>query len=618
MFSLKKFQFILINLIFTLSYLILSFQYIILSGLAFKALLIVLAFLNAFLLLFTKKTRIGAMFILVALTSIYFGVQTVFFRSFNQYGMITTALSVQSNMFKFVGSALEFMRVADVIYFTVPFIALYIGIKLYKKNYVLTSPFHQSLIILLLITLGYTQYSTFHKELDASQSNPINLVDSSVVYANIPNTNVFVAQFGLNGLLLREFDMTIEPIEVQAELTIEQQISALLNQKTAPVRSDYSGIFEGLNVLLIEAESLNNLAIDPELTPTLYRLKHSGLFVRGYNSPLLAGSTSDTEFMVNTSLLPSNNGKITFNAFAENSYPLTLAKSFTDKGYFSMASHNNYGVYYNRSVMLPNLGYTFYDALGLNAYDNVEDSYVIDHIKWIMYEYENYFSFWITYNGHQPYSMDTLNETMLKYYDVVNKRYPDMPEAEKIYFAKNMDLDKGLSDLLKDYENNDLLKDLVIIIYGDHFPKGLFENKEDYRTMCEANGIEYNICFNTPFIIWHNDEIMGNIDKVSSPLDIAPTIYDLFNIEYPYQLALGHSVFDPSYTGFNFNEFGVIKSNDFTFDTLRGTITHNWTKTEEEFRVEADALYAKLQLGFKIVETDYFNSLEYKKGSLGE
>jgi hypothetical protein len=79
-------------------------------------------------------------------------------------------------------------------------------------------------------------------------------------------------------------------------------------------------------------------------------------------------------------------------------------------------------------------------------------------------------------------------------------------------------------------------------------------------------------------------------------------------------LALGQSVFDPSYNGFNFNEFGVVKSDDFTFDTLRGTITHNWTKTEEEFRVEADALYAKLQLGFKIVETDYFNSLEYKKG----
>ena len=77
---------------------------------------------------------------------------------------------------------------------------------------------------------------------------------------------------------------------------------------------------------------------------------------------------------------------------------------------------------------------------------------------------------------------------------------------------------------------------------------------------------------------------------------------------------MGNSVFDPNYNGFNFNEFGVIMTDDFTYDTARQTITHNWEKPEEVYKLEAEALYAKLQLGFKIVETDYFNSLEYKKG----
>lgn len=614
MFSIQKFKFLWINVIFTLSYLILSIQYIRLDDLALKPILIILFFLNAFILCFPKKTRIGILFILIALASTYFGIQTIFYRSFNQYGMITTALSVQSNMFKFAGSVLEFIRWVDVIYVLTPFVALYLAIKLLKYKQVESNIIRQILMILLFLSLSYTQYTALHKELEASKSDPVNLVDSIATYSNIPNTNVFVAQFGLNGLLLREFDIRITPIEIQKELTLEEQITQLLNQKSEPTRSDYSGIFEGKNLLLIEAESLNNLAIDPELTPTLYRLKHSGLFVRGYNSPLLPGSTSDTEFMVNTSLLPTSNGKITFNTYANNTYPLTLAKVFTENNYFSMASHNNYGIYYNRSEMLPALGYTFYDALGLNAYDNVPDSDVIDHVKWIMYEYENVFSFWVTYNGHQPYSMDTLSEDMLKYYDLVNKKYPDMSEPEKIYFAKNMDLDRGLASLLKDYENNDLLDDLVIMIYGDHFPKGLFENKEDYRSMCETNGIEFESCFSTPLIIWNNDSIMGYVDKVSSPLDIAPTIFDLFNLNYPYNISLGNSVFDPNYRGFNFNEFGVIMTDDFTYDTSRQTITHNWTKPEEVFKLEAEALYAKLQLGSKIVEIDYFNSLEFKKG----
>jgi len=614
MFSIQKFKFIWINVLFTLSYLILSIQYIRLDDLALKPILIILFFLNAFILCFPKKTRIGIMFILIALASTYFGIQTIFYRSFNQYGMITTALSVQSNMFKFAGSALEFIRWVDVIYVLVPFVSLYLAVKLLKYKQVESNIIRQILIILLFLSLSYTQYTALHKELEASKSDPVTLVDAIATYSNIPNTNVFVAQFGLNGLLLREFDIRITPIEIQKELTLEEQITLLLNQKSEPARSDYSGIFEGKNLLLIEAESLNNLAIDPELTPTLYRIKHNGLVVRGYNSPLLPGSTSDTEFMVNTSLLPSSNGKITFNTYASNTYPVTLAKVFTENNYFSMASHNNYGIYYNRSEMLPALGYTFYDALGLNAYDNVPDSDVIDHVKWIMYEYENVFSFWVTYNGHQPYSMDTLSEDMLKHYDLVNKRYPDMAEPEKIYFAKNMDLDRGLASLLKDYENNDLLDDLVIVIYGDHFPKGLFENKEDYRSMCENNGIEFENCFTTPLIIWNNDSIMGYVDKVSSPLDVAPTIFDLFNLKYPYQLTLGYSVFDPNYRGFNFNEFGVIMTDDFTYDTARQTITHNWTKPEEVFKLEAEALYAKLQLGSKIVETNYFNSLEFKKG----
>ena len=382
MFSIQKFKFLWINVIYTLSYLILSIQYIRLDDLALKPILIILFFLNAFILCFPKKTRIGIMFILIVIASIYFGTQTVFYRSFNQYGMITTALSVQSNMFKFAGSALEFIRWVDVIYVLVPFVSLYLAIKLLKYKQVESNFIRQGLLTILFLGLSYHQYTTFHEELEATKSEPVTFVDAIATYSNIPNTNVFVAQFGLSGLLLREFDIQVTPIEIQKELTLEEQITQLLNQKSEPARSDYSGIFEGKNLLLIEAESLNNLAIDPELTPTLYRLKHSGLVVRGYNSPLLPGSTSDTEFMANTSLLPTINGKITFNTYAKNTYPLTLAKVFTENTYFSMASHNNYGIYYNRSEMLPALGYTFYDALGLNAYDNVPDSDVIDHVKY--------------------------------------------------------------------------------------------------------------------------------------------------------------------------------------------------------------------------------------------
>lgn len=610
----KNSSFLLTSLIYNISYLLITYPHIPLSGIKLKSFLVVLLVLNALLLIFPRKIRAFVMFVLIGLISIYFGMQTVYFRGFQQYGSITTAMSIDTSMIKFTNSALDLLQLQDIRYFIIPFIAYYIAFRWIKKDIIKTNSLNQIIILMLTISLTYVQYQSFHKELDESLSSPARIYDNAVIYSNIPNINIFVETFGLNGLLFREFDFTVEPIELKPELTIEQQISQMLDLTTKPEKSEFSGIYEGKNLLLIQAESLNNFAIDEILTPTLYRLKTMGIFVEGYNSPLLIGSTSDSEFMANTSLLPANNGKITSNEYYSNIFPNTLANAFTQAGYYSMATHNNYGVYYNREVMMPKLGYDFYDSTRIKAEDTVEDSYVIDYIKWIMFEQEYYFSYWITYTSHQPYGKDTLNDQQLDYLKIVEERFPDINEEEKVYLSKVMDLDRGLKKLLVDYKNSNVLDDLVIIIYGDHFPKGIFENKEDYRGLCETRGLKFESCFNTPFIIWSNDQNAQVISKVSSTLDISPTIYDLFNLDYDYRWALGKSVFDPSYDGFLFDEYSVIYTDIFVYDSLRNSVVHNWTKSEEAFKIEAHTLFDKLNLGFKIVENDYFNSLEFRRG----
>lgn len=611
----KKSSFLYINLIFSISYLLIIIPFIPINGVKLISFLVVFLMLNSFLLFFPTKISAFFMFILTGLLSIYFGMQTVYFRGFQQYGTIATATSIDTSMFKFTNSALDLLKIEDFRFFVIPFVAYYLVLKLIKKNIIKKNFFNRLLILVLMITMTYVQYESLHRSLESTLSSPVENTDLAVIYSNIPNVNVFVDMFGLNGLLLREFDIYVQTIELKPEFTIEQQITQMFEMETAPKKNDFSGIFKDKNLLLIQAESLNNFAIDEILTPTLYRLKNNGIFIDGYNSPLLIGSTSDSEFMANTSLLPANNGKITSNEYYNNIFPNTLAKIFSNSGYYSMATHNNYGVYYNREVMMPKLGYDFYDSTRIKAEDTVEDSYVIDYIKWIMYEKEHYFSYWITYTSHQPYGKDTLNEQQLDYYELVEKRFPNLEEAIKVYYAKVMDLDRGLKQLLVDYKNSKVLDNLVIIIYGDHFPKGIFDNKEDYRELCETRGINFDTCFKTPFIIWSNDEHAQVFKKVSSTLDISPTIYDLFDLNYDDRWTLGNSVFDPSYDGFLFDEYSVIYTDNFIYDSLRNSVVHNWTKSDEAFKIEAHNLYDKLNLGFKIVETNYFNSLEFKKGN---
>ena len=316
-------SFLWINVIFTLAYLALAYPHIPTNGIALKAFLIVIVSLNAVILAFPKLIRNYMLFILTAIVSVYFGMQSVYFRGFMQYGLITTALNLDTNMLKFADSAFELLNFIDFRFFVIPFITFLLAYKLVKSKKIEYKLLNQILSLFLFTAFAYAQYNSFHLELGALLSMPAQLQDAKVIYANVDNTNVFVSKFGLNGLLLREFDFSIQRIDVHPEITVEQQIEAILKLNEKPTENAFSRLYEGKNLLLIQAESLNNFAIDPILTPTLYSLKEKGIFVKGYNSPLLIGSTSDTEFMALTSLMPANNGKITSTEYYDNVFPIT-------------------------------------------------------------------------------------------------------------------------------------------------------------------------------------------------------------------------------------------------------------------------------------------------------
>lgn len=63
-------------------------------------------------------------------------------------------------------------------------------------------------------------------------------------------------------------------------------------------------MFEGKNLIAITAEAFSPLAVDKDLTPTLYKLVHEGFNFTNMYSPIYYVSTSDGEYVTLTSLLP--------------------------------------------------------------------------------------------------------------------------------------------------------------------------------------------------------------------------------------------------------------------------------------------------------------------------
>ena len=81
------------------------------------------------------------------------------------------------------------------------------------------------------------------------------------------------------------------------------------------IDNEYTDIFKGKNVLVIHAESIQqftmNLSFNGlELTPNLNKLANEGIYFSNFYSQESVGTSSDTEFTFNTSLMPAVSGTV--------------------------------------------------------------------------------------------------------------------------------------------------------------------------------------------------------------------------------------------------------------------------------------------------------------------
>ncbi len=539
--------------------------------------------------------------------------QSVYFRAFGQYGRLTTLLSSQSEIRNSWESVQEFFIKDDLRYLWILllFISISIILNLYTSKSRKSDLVYFAVGFLLSLSILYYQYYQFNQAIleDKNSIDPFQYYKTThYIYNTVPNTLQFVENFGVIGLLQKDiYEIWIKPYTEHTE-EINQEITNLLSTKVEISDSQYFGIFEGKSLLMIESESLMQLAINPIITPNLYRLQTKGFTFPEFNAQLLAGSTSDTELMANTSLLPVSTGENTFMNYADVEYPVTLANVFTENGYMSMAAHNNYAEFYNRDDMLPHLGFDFLDSyrMGFEGQE-IEDSRFLVPIKWISYEREKFFSYWITFNGHQPYSLEYMSELFMNDYNWLSELYPDLPESEKVYLAKIMDFDRSLGSLIIDFTNSGRIDDLVIIIFGDHYAKGAFSSSDTISQLCNLGD---NNCKKTPLIIWNNDSFIGSIDKKSNSLDILPTTFDLMGFQYNKNFVLGNNLFDETYKGFYFNDYGDIVFSDFSYNSINDEFTNPNDLSDEEMINRLGNAQTLLTIGPKIIENDYFNSSE--------
>ena len=92
-------------------------------------------------------------------------------------------------------------------------------------------------------------------------------------------------------------------------------------------KNEWTGRFEGKNLIWIVAESFSTLAMDPQRTPTLWKLSHEGIICENFYTPLWGVSTSDGEYVTTTGLIPKS-GVWSYSGSSDNYMPFGFGNQF--------------------------------------------------------------------------------------------------------------------------------------------------------------------------------------------------------------------------------------------------------------------------------------------------
>lgn len=389
----------------------------------------------------------------------------------------------------------------------------------------------------------------------------------------------------------------------------------------APTRkNNYTGLLKDYNLITICAESFCPWFISEELTPTLYKLSHTGILFENYYGTFQSVTTNG-EYTMCMGLYPDMSRTKTdssFNVAGTNYLPFCLGNALKGMGYQAWGYHDYIGDFYNRNITHANMGYTFKAADSGLAMKIDWPSSDLEMMEASIDDYINsgepFHAYYMTFSGHYQYNWD--NAMSAKNRDAVK----DLPYSEpvKAYIACNLELEYALEYLMQRLEEAGVADKTCIVLTNDHYPYGLTEDEynelagqtldttfEKYRNsfICYVPGLSENIV----------------VDEYCSTADILPTLLNLFGVDYDSRLLAGTDVLSSGL------HVAVLSDKSFLTKAFRydaGTetvIPADESITVSDGLVKTYRLYvdSRFQLSGNILNSDYYAHVFARESSGG-
>lgn len=446
-----------------------------------------------------------------------------------------------------------------------------------------------------------------------SGSGSIMITPSSLNMSDVPRT------YSSNSYnVIESIDFTA--LADSTDSDILKATDEYLSNATPTRKNNYTGLLKDYNLITICAESFCPWFISEELTPTLYKLSHTGILFENYYGTFQSVTTNG-EYTMCMGLYPDMSRTKTdssFNVAGTNYLPFCLGNALKGMGYQAWGYHDYIGDFYNRNITHANMGYTFKAADSGLAMKIDWPSSDLEMMEASVDDYINsgepFHAYYMTFSGHYQYNWD--NAMSAKNHDAVK----DLPYSEpvKAYIACNLELEYALEYLMQRLEEAGVADKTCIVLTNDHYPYGLTEDEynelagqtldttfEKYRNsfICYVPGLSENIV----------------VDEYCSTADILPTLLNLFGVDYDSRLLAGTDVLSSGL------HVAVLSDKSFLTKTFRydaGTETvipadENTTvsgKLAEAYRLYVDS---RFQLSGNILNSDYYAHVFARESSGG-
>ena len=404
-------------------------------------------------------------------------------------------------------------------------------------------------------------------------------------FANMWNREYIVMHFGIYTYHLNDFVKSLEP-KLSTIFGYDQAVKTFHDHydevsDTQDYTNDYTGIFQGKNVIVIHAESIQQFVIGmsfngEELTPNLNKLASESIYFDNFYSQVSVGTSSDAEFTSLTSLMPTNTGTA-FVSYFDRTY-VSIPSLLSDKGYYTFVMHANKANFWNRDLMYACLGYQrFYskddydidEVVGLGLSDTSFFRQSVEKLKEINEMGKPYYGTLIMLSNHTPfidsaamtdYEVDMKEEVTLEDGTVTTVSHPYMEGTKLGQYLKSVHYaDQALGEFIDLLESEGLLENTVLVLYGDHDARlDINDYVRLYNYDPETNSIlnpndpdyinfdeyQYELNRKVPFMIWSSEtkeKLHKTVSDVMGMYDVMPTLGNMLGVYNKY--ALGHDIF---------------------------------------------------------------------------